>query len=105
MNEFVIVSVSAIATYFWRGLGVALSAHIAPNGALFRWITCVSYAMLAGLVSRIMILPLGSLADTPLVFRLGAMAVAITVFFLARRRLLPGIVTGVGAFITLMMFA
>jgi branched-subunit amino acid transport protein len=105
MNELLIVSLSAAATYLWRGLGVAFSARIAPDGALFRWITCVSYAMLAGLVSRITILPLNSLADTPLVFRLGAMAVAITVFFLARRRLLPGIVAGLGTFVALTMFA
>jgi hypothetical protein len=38
MNEFVIVSLSAAATYFWRGLGVTFSARIAPEGALFRWI-------------------------------------------------------------------
>jgi len=105
MNEFVIVSLSAAATYFWRGLGVAFSARIAPEGALFRWMTCVSYAMLAGLVARITILPLNSLADTPLAFRLGAIAVAIAVFFLARRRVFPGIVAGVGAFVALTMIA
>ncbi len=104
MNELVIVSLGVAATYFWRGLGVAFSTRIAPDGALFRWITCVSYAMLAGLVARITILPLGSLADTPLTFRLGAMAVAIAVFFLARRRVLPGIVAGVGTFVVLVTY-
>jgi branched-subunit amino acid transport protein len=104
MSEWVIVSLSVAATYFWRALGVAFSARVAPEGALFRWLTCVSYAMLAGLISRITILPLGSLADTPLVFRLGAMAVAIAVFFLVRRRVLPGVVAGVGTFVVLVTY-
>ena len=60
-----LVLLSAAATYFWRGLGVLLSARIDPEGPIFQWVTCVSYAMLAGLISRMIILPLGSLPSIP----------------------------------------
>lgn len=96
---------AAAATYLWRGLGVAFSARIEPESAVFRWISCVSYAMLAGLISRMTVMPLGSLAETPLSFRLGAMMVAIVIFLLAGRSMLLGIVAGVGLFIALVAFA
>ena len=96
-----LVLLSAAATYLWRGLGVLLSARIDPEGPIFQWVTCVSYAMLAGLISRMVILPLGSLAATPLSDRLIAVGVAFAVFFVWRRKVLPGVVAGVLAFILL----
>lgn len=102
MNELVVLVCGIAATYLWRALGVAFSARIEPDGALFRWVTCVSYAMLAALISRMTVMPLGSLAQTPLSFRLGAMAVAFVVFFLARRGMFSGVIAGVGTFVALL---
>ncbi len=89
------------ATYLWRGLGVLFSSRIDPEGAVFAWVTCVSYAMLAGLIARMTVLPLGGLAETPLIDRLLAMALAFAVFFGWRRKVLPGVAAGVLAFIQL----
>lgn len=105
MSELAMLAGGAAATYLWRALGIAFSARVEPESALFRWVTCVSYAMLAGLISRMTILPLGSLAETPLSFRLGAMGIAIGVFFLARRSVFTGVVAGVGSFIALLALA
>jgi len=105
MSEFVMLICAIAGTYVWRALGVTFSARVEPDGALFRWVSCVSYAMLAALISRMTVIPVGSLAETPVTFRLGAMAVAIAVFFLARRGMLPGVVAGVGSFITLLALA
>lgn len=105
MNEVVMLIGAIAGTYLWRALGVAFSARIEPDGALFRWVSCISYAMLAALISRMTVMPLGSLAETPVTFRLGAMAVAIAVFFLARRGMLTGVVAGVGSFIALLTVA
>ena len=89
------------ATYLWRGLGVLFSSRIDPEGVIFAWVTCVSYAMLAGLIARMTVLPLGGLAETPLIDRLLAMALAFAVFFGWRRKVLPGVAAGVLAFILL----
>ena len=104
MSELVMLICGIAGTYLWRAMGVAFSARIEPDGVLFRWVTCVSYAMLAALISRMTVIPLGSLAETPIEFRLGAMAVAIVVFFIARRGMLAGVVAGVGTFIALVAF-
>lgn len=105
MIETVMLMCAVAGTYFWRALGVAFSARIEPDGALFRWVSCVSYAMLAALISRMTVLPLGSLAETPIAFRLVAMTIAVAVFFLARRGMLSGVIAGVGTFIALGAFA
>jgi len=89
------------ATYVWRALGVLLSARMNPEGAVFQCVTCVSYAMLAGLIARMTVLPLGGLAEAPLADRLIAMGLAFAVFFARRRKVLPGVATGVAAFILL----
>lgn len=86
------------ATYIWRGLGVAIAGRIDPDGELFRWITCVALAMVAGLVSRMLIAPVGVLATTSLTERLAATACGCVVYFmLTRRNLLAGVASACAA--------
>lgn len=91
---WVALAVGALVTYFWRGLGVALSGRLNPQSPLFEWIACVAYALLAGLIARMILLPLGSLAETPLPDRVAAAGLAFVVFFLTRRNLLLGVGSG-----------
>jgi branched-subunit amino acid transport protein len=91
----------ALVTYAWRALGAAISGRIAPDGALFEWVSAVAYAMLAALTSLMVVTPLGALAETPLVDRLIGVAVALAGYLLARRGLLAGVVAGVIAMIAL----
>lgn len=95
------VLAAALATYVWRGLGTALSGRIDPAGPMFEWVGCVAYALLAGLVARMIVLPIGPLQETGLGVRLAATAVALAVFFAARRNLLLGVSAGVIALVAL----
>ena len=79
---------SALATYIWRALGVALGDKISPDSGLFEWLSCVAYALLAGLMARIIIFPAGVLEDTPLYARLIAMTFGFVVFFWLRKNIL-----------------
>ncbi len=90
-----------LGTYVWRAGGVLIAQRIEPGGALAQWFSCVAYGMLAALISRIMVLPVGILAETPLGDRLGAMAAGYLVFFACKRSMLPGIVGAVSVFVTL----
>lgn len=80
-----IVVLSALVTYLWRGLGVLIAARIEPDGAVFQWLGCVAYALLAGLMARIMIFPVGLLEQTTLFDRGVALAVGFVVFFSMKR--------------------
>lgn len=101
---WIVVLAGAVATYVWRGLGVLLSGRIDPEGLVFRWVGCVAYAVLAGLVARMILLPIGSLAATPLLNRVAAAGAALLVFYVARRNLLLAVVVGGGA-LTLLSYA
>lgn len=92
-----LVLVAAVAgTYLWRGLGVALAGRLKRDSLLFQWITCVTYAMLAALVLRIIILPVGMLAEIPLAYRVLAAGAAFAVMVLRRGALVPALLAGSG---------
>ncbi|MDH3761788.1 MAG: AzlD domain-containing protein [Gammaproteobacteria bacterium] len=91
---WIIVLGCSAATFAWRLLGVAVVRKINPEGAIFRWITCVSYAMVAGLVFRMLMMPESELASVSLAIRFGAVAIAFAAYFLFSRRLVAGVVAG-----------
>ena len=84
----------AAATFVWRGTGVLLVRRINADGAIFKWVTCVSYAMLAGLIFRMLILPESELASVPLWIRCSAIAIAFSAYFAVGQRLVAGVLAG-----------
>ena len=88
------ILVGALVTYAWRGAGVALSGRIDPNSALMRWTACVAYALLAGLIARLIVAPQGAVGEVALWIRLGAASVAILAYFLCRRSIPLGVAAG-----------
>lgn len=89
-----LLGASALATYAWRFAGLVLSRTVAPDGRAIRLLTAVAYATLAALISRILFLPAGTLAETSAVERLAATALAIAIFWATGRNILLGVVAG-----------
>lgn len=98
-----VILTGALATYMWRALGVALSGRIDPDGPVVRWVGCVAYAVLAALIARMILLPVGSLVEVPVALRLLAAAIALGAFYLARRNLPVGVAVG-GVTLTLLSY-
>ncbi len=94
MLPAVLLAAGAAATYASRGLGVLLSGRIDPASPLFAWVGLVTYALLAALVARMILLPMGPLAETSLAARLIAVAVGTSLFYLSRKNLLAGVAGG-----------
>ena len=80
--------IASAVNYFWRGLGVAIAGSANPRHPVIVWAGYVTYAMLAGLFVRMIVLPDGELAGLALEVRLVACAVAVAVFYAARRNAL-----------------
>jgi len=70
------LTLAALGTYFWRFLGVAFSGRINTESPFFRWMACVAYAMLAGLVVRIILLPVGLLEQVSMEVRILAVVLS-----------------------------
>lgn len=88
------VVVGSLGTYAWRALGVVLAGRIEPGGDAFRWITCVAYAMIAGLVARIIVLPTGPLAASLFWHRLAACLIGLTIYRVLRGNVFIAVGTG-----------
>ena len=104
-NALALLTLGAIAgTYIWRWAGVMFAARVKSDGPVFQWVTFVSYAMLGGLIARMVILPIGPLMETPLLFRFLAFVIGVGLFFVLGRRVLPAVFIGVALFIFLVSY-
>jgi branched-subunit amino acid transport protein len=69
-----------LGTYAWRGLGVLLGGRLEPDSDLFRWVSCVAYAMIAGLVMRLIVMPTGPLAGSLFWHRMLACLLGLAIY-------------------------
>ncbi len=97
-DPWFLLFLAASATFVWRALGVALAGRIDPEGRVFDWVNAVAYAMVAGLMMRIILFPTGTLVDAPMMDRMISVGIAFAVWALMGRALLQGLFAGVLAF-------
>jgi len=93
-SPMAIITLAALASFASRALGTALSGRILADSPVIEWITAVTYALMAGLVARMILLPIGALDETPDGIRLSAAATCLAVFFLSRKNIGLGVMAG-----------
>ncbi|HET8727272.1 MAG TPA: AzlD domain-containing protein [Alphaproteobacteria bacterium] len=101
---YAVMLAGAAITYFWRALGVALAGRLDPESRMFEWVGCVAYALLAGLIARMIVLPIGPLAETTMGARIASAAIAAGIFLALRRNVLLGVAAGATALVLLSGF-
>lgn len=94
-----VLILTALGTYFWRALGVLLSGHVNQESEIFRWLSAVTYAMVAALTFRLIILPVGMLEQIPFYFRIFAAVVGMGIMLSKSGRLVPALLAGSGLMI------
>lgn len=102
---YAVVLVGAVATYMWRFFGVIAAGRLRPDSPAFELVGCIAYALLAGLVARLILLPLGPLQAVPLWVRLAATAIGTGVFLALGRNVMAGVAAGAGALMALSALA
>lgn len=86
---------ACLGTYLWRGLGVFLSGKISQDSEIFKWLSAVTYAMVAALTLRIILLPVGLLSTVPIYVRLTVTILALIVMYSKPgERMVPALLTG-----------
>ena len=78
----------------WRWAGALVGRGIDADSELFAWVRAVSTAIVAGLVARMLVLPVGELREVSLFLRVAAVACGVAGYFLARRNIAAGV--GIG---------
>lgn len=95
MDLWLLLAACAGATYLWRGPGVLLAAGIDPRSRGFTWVACVAYAIIAGVVSRMLLMPTAELAEIAPAERAAGSFVALMAYFsITKRNLLVGTLAG-----------
>jgi branched-subunit amino acid transport protein len=102
-SAWAFILAGAVVTYAWRAGGVVFSGRINPDSAVMRWIAAIAYALLAGLIARLIVLPQGALAETALAWRMAAVAVTLAIYFVTRRNIAVGVFAGTVTMIMLVM--
>lgn len=81
MSElWMLMILCSLGSYVWRGLGVLLGGRLEPDSDVFRWISCVAYAMIAGLVMRLIVMPGGPLAGSLFWHRMLACLIGLAIY-------------------------
>jgi branched-subunit amino acid transport protein len=86
---------ATLGTYICRAIGVLLSNRINQDSEIFRWLSAVTYAMVAALTVRMVLMPVGLLSTVPIWIRILICALSIAVMVSKpTRRLVPALLTG-----------
>jgi hypothetical protein len=86
-----ILLAGVLATEVWRWLGLAVGSRLDVGGAPFLWVRAVATALVAGLVTRMVLFPAGALTQVPLWVRLAAFAGGVACYFVLRRNVAVGV--------------
>ena len=104
LNIWWAIAGAGAVTYASRGLGVLLSGRLNTDGLAFRWVAAVASGLLAALIARLIVVPLGPLQSTSLTDRLVSAGLALAVYLLSKNNLMLGVATG-GAALALLKIA
>ena len=94
-----LVLAGVLMTECWRWLGALVGSRLAIDGPLFQWVRAVATALVAAMVSRMLLFPAGAMAGVPLALRLTAFAAGLAIYFVSRRNIGAGVL---GAALVLM---
>lgn len=89
------IVISALATYLPRFLGVFSSEFVNEEGKIFKFVSSISFGILAALIARIFIHPVGALEETSTLARLMVAAITILVLFASKKNVLFSSLFGV----------
>lgn len=78
----------------WRLIGVVLARGLDEDSELLVWVRAVATAVLAGVISQLVLTPPGALANVALAVRLGAVVAGFLAFLVARRSIFVGVFAG-----------
>lgn len=93
---------ASVGTYICRAVGVKLSGQVSQNSEFFRWLSAVTYAMVAALTIRLIFLPVGLLSTVPLYLRVLVCLLALGVMISnPSRRLVPALLVGTLLMVTI----
>ena len=93
-------SLGWLATDIWRWLGVVVGNRLSQDSAALTWVRAVATALLAAVIAKLILYPVGELENVPVVVRLVAVAAGFAAFLAVGKRIWVGIVVALGLLVS-----
>ena len=90
----VLVLVGFLPNEIWRAFGLVLASGLNEKSEIVLWSRAVATAILAGVISKLILFASGDLAAIPLWVRIGAAVCGLLGFLAIRRSLFVGVLIG-----------
>jgi branched-subunit amino acid transport protein len=85
INILLAIFVTSFATYISRFLGVITSKKIKETSKIFKWFNCLAYSTLSALLARIIIFPVGALAEVDYFIRFIVVFTCLVIFLVYKK--------------------
>ena len=95
---FLAITVSSIATFFCRSLGVVFSTKLKIESWLFDWIKCISIGIIVSVISKIIFFPEGILEDTSGLSRILSTLWLVIIYYLIKKNILLSVTLSTALF-------
>jgi hypothetical protein len=99
----VIVLCGFLPTEVWRVMGVVLGKGLDEEAEAIIFIRMVATALVAAVVAKLLLSPIGALAAVPVSVRVGALLVGIVAVLVSKRSVLIGLLLGEAVFVAAAM--
>lgn len=86
-----IVVAGWLATDIWRWLGVLAAGNLREDSEILIFVRSIATALVAGVISKLILFPSGALADTPVWLRVTAALCGFAAFHAARQTVFAGV--------------
>jgi branched-subunit amino acid transport protein len=85
INIVLAILATSLATYISRFLGVITSNKIKENSKIFKWFNCLAYSTLSALLARLIIFPVGALAEVDYITRFVVVFICLIIFLIGKK--------------------
>ena len=85
LNIVLAILVTSLATYISRFLGVLTSKKVKENSKIFKWFNCLAYSTLSALLARLIIFPVGVLAEVDYLIRFIVVFICLMIFLVSKK--------------------
>ena len=92
------ITVSSIATYLCRSMGVIFSSKLQIHSWIFDWIKCISIGIIVAVISKIIVFPEGILESTSKKSRLLATSSLVIIYYLFGKNILLSVILATAMF-------
>jgi hypothetical protein len=93
----VLILVGVLPNEIWRMLGLVLARGLDETSEIVLWSRAVATAILAGVISKLILFASGDLATIPLSIRIGAAVVGFAAYLVGKRSVFAGVLAGEAA--------